>query len=198
MLRPLHWTVRALAHVTALLGGLVLTALIVLTTLSILGRSTNKLLHSDFFETTLAWLSQPLLDLGIGEINGSYELLEAGVAFAIFSFLPICQFYGAHATVDVFTSALPDRLNRWIAAFWEVVLAAVILLLIWRLYGGVERYMRNGETTLFLQFPVWWAYAASFAAGVIACIVAVYCAVMRLIEALTGRTILPDPAEGAH
>jgi TRAP-type C4-dicarboxylate transport system permease small subunit len=188
--------VHALARVTALLGGFVLLALILLTTLSIIGRSVNKFLHADFFDRMLTGVSQFLLDLGIGEINGSYELLEAGVAFAIFSFLPICQLHGSHFTVDIFTAALPDAFNRWLAAIWEIVLTAVVILLIWRLFGGLERYFGNGETTLFLQFPVWWAYACSFAAGVVACIVAVYCAALRLAGALTGRDLLPNQAEG--
>ncbi|HSG56409.1 MAG TPA: TRAP transporter small permease, partial [Paracoccaceae bacterium] len=110
-------------------------------------------------------------------------------------FLPVCQLYGAHATVDIFTARLPARANRVIAAFWEVVLSAVIVLIVWRLYGGLERYYGNGETTLFLQFPVWWSYAASFAAGLIACIVAVYCAVIRIAEAMRGRPILPTEHE---
>ena len=61
----------------------------------------------------------------------------------------------------------------------------------------MQRYLGNGETTLFLQFPVWWAYAASFASGVIACVVAVYCAVIRVIEAARGIDILPSE-QGAH
>ncbi|MCX7558586.1 TRAP transporter small permease [Sulfitobacter sp. F26204] len=193
----MHRAVQTLARLTALAGGAVLIILIVLTTLSIIGRSLNKFLHNEFFSENFTGLSQLLLDLGVGEINGSYELLEAGVAFAIFSFLPLCQFYGAHATVDVFTSFLPDRVNRWIAAFWEIVLAATIILVIWRLYEGMLRYYGNGETTLFLQFPVWRAYAASFAAGVVACIVAIYCAVIRLNEALGDRDILPSE-HGEH
>ncbi len=193
----MHRIIRNLAHATALTGGCVLIALVIMTTLSIIGRSANKFLHADFFETKLTGFSQFLLDLGIGEINGNYELLEAGVAFAIFSFLPICQFYGAHASVDVFTSVLPQRINRWIVAFWEVVLTAVILLIIWRLYGGLQRYMGNGETTFFLQFPVWWSYAVSFAAGIIACIVAVYCAAARVAEAVGGFAILPSE-HGEH
>ncbi|NNE53070.1 MAG: TRAP transporter small permease [Sulfitobacter sp.] len=188
----MHRLIQSLARLTALAGGIVLLLLIVLTTVSIAGRSLSKFLHADFFDRALTGLAQWVLDLGVGEINGSYELLEAGVAFAIFSFLPICQLYGSHATVDIFTSFLSRRSNRWIAAFWEIVLAAVILLIINQLYGGMERYIRNGQTTLFLQFPVWWAYAASFAAGVVACITAVYCALMRLIEAVQDRKILPS------
>lgn len=188
----MHRLIQSLARLTALAGGAVLIALIVLTTLSIVGRSLNKFFHRDFFDQTLTGLAQWVLDLGVGEINGSYELLEAGVAFAIFSFLPICQLYGAHATVDVFTSFMSRRKNRWIAAFWEVVLAAVLILIVNQLFGGMERYIRNGQTTLFLQFPVWWSYAASFAAGVVACITAVYCAGMRIAEALQDRDFLPS------
>ncbi|MEM6940691.1 MAG: TRAP transporter small permease [Pseudomonadota bacterium] len=193
----MHKLIGLLARLTALVGGIVLIALIVLTTVSILGRTLATLLNSATVERIAAGAAQSLRDLGIGEINGSYELLEAGVAFAIFSFLPLAQFYGAHATVDVFTSFLPRRANRWIAAFWEVVLCAVILLLIAQLYGGMERYIRNGQTTLFLQFPVWWAFALSFAAGVIACITAIYCAVVRVLEALRDTNILPSEHGGS-
>ncbi|KZX94125.1 MULTISPECIES: TRAP transporter small permease [unclassified Sulfitobacter] len=193
----MHRTIGFLARFTALVGGLVLVAIILLTTASIIGRTLNKTLHGPFFQEKMQGFAQWMLDLGIGEINGNYELLEAGVAFAIFSFLPICQYYGVHATVDVFTSFLGRRTTRWIAAFWEVILTAVILLIVWRLYGGMERYIRNGETTLFLQFPVWWAYACSFAAGVVASIVAIYCAIMRTGEALIDRDLLPHEF-GAH
>ncbi|THH35101.1 TRAP transporter small permease [Aliishimia ponticola] len=160
--------VTGLARTIALMGGLVLSAIILLTCLSIAGRT-----------------------LGLGEIKGSYEILEAGVAFSIFSFFPICQLHGGHATVDVFTSGLGARALAWLRAFWEVVLAAVIVFITWRLFGGVERYYGNGETTLFLQFPVWWGYAASFVAAVIASIVALYCAGARVAAALTGRHFLP-------
>ena len=193
----MHRLIQKLAQITALIGGGVLIALVVMTTLSILGRTLNDILHTTFFESQFTGASKFLLDLGVGEIRGNYEVLEAGVAFAIFSFLPICQFYGAHASVDVFTSFLPQRVNRWIIAFWEVVLAAVLMLIIWRLYGGLERYWSNGETTIFLQFPVWWAYAFSFAAGLVACVVAIYCAVARIAEALGCRDILPSE-HGEH
>lgn len=193
----MHRTIFFLARGTALAGGLALLALVLLTTLSIIGRTVNKTLHSDFFDSALTGFAQFMLDLGVGEINGNYEILEAGVAFAIFAFLPICQLYGAHASVDIFTSMLPNRVTAWIAAFWEVVLTLVILLLIWRLYEGMQRYIGNGETTFFLQFPVWWAYAASFAAGLVACLVAIYCAVMRVGEALVNKPLLPRE-HGGH
>ena len=96
-----------LAVVTALIGGLVLLTLVLMTTASIIGRFINGMLHGDFFQGALNTLAQAVLDLGIGEINGNYELLEAGVAFAIFSFLPICQFYGSHASRRIHRVLIP-------------------------------------------------------------------------------------------
>jgi TRAP-type C4-dicarboxylate transport system permease small subunit len=179
----MHKAMTLLAKATAMIGGLVLIALIVITTVSICGRvlSDDALLGN-----VAAWLR----GLGIGEVSGSYELLEAGVAFAIFSFFPICQLHAGHATVDIFTEQLSARARRALVAFWEVALTATLLLITVQLFGGVQRYYGNGETTFFLQFPVWWAYTASFAASVVTAIVAIYCAGMRVAESVTGRTLL--------
>jgi TRAP-type C4-dicarboxylate transport system permease small subunit len=184
----MHRLVKWLARASAVIGGLVLVGLIVLTTLSIIGRELSKLGHA----WAEGWIGQMLLASGVDEIRGTYELTEAGVAFAIFAFFPVCQFYGQHATVDVFTAALPRRALGWLRAFWEVVLAAIIVFISLRLYEGMLRYLGNGETTLFLQFPVWWSYAASVGAAAIASLTALYCAWARIVEAVTGRAILPE------
>ena len=186
-----------IAQGAAVLGGLVLTLLIALTTLSIIGRSLNDLLHGDLVQSMLGAGAAWLLALGIGEINGTYELLEAGVAFAIFAAFPICQIYGAHATVDVFTTGLSPRTLRGLRAFWEVILSVTIIFITWRLFEGMQRFIGNGQTTLFLQFPVWWSYAASFAAATVASFTAAYCAAQRVAEALTGRDLLPVENSGA-
>lgn len=191
-MRAAHALIRGLAWTTAAIGGIVLTCLIILTTLSIIGRTISKTANGEAVQSAAAWLTDLVNRTGIDEINGTYELTEAGVAFAIFSFFPICQFYGAHATVDVFTSGLGARVTRVLKAFWELVLTATLIFITFRLYDGMLRYLKNGETTLFLQFPVWWAYAASLAAACVTCIVAVYCATARLGESATGRPILPQ------
>lgn len=177
----------------AVLGGVVLTLLVVLTCVSVLGRGLNTVGHSDWLMALSEAVGAWLISTGVGPVTGDFELVEAGIAFAIFSFLPICQLYAGHATVDIFTSALSDKVNRWLVAFWEVVLALVILLITWRLSAGMMDKIDNGETTFLLQFPIWWAYAASFAAAVVASITGVYCAVGRVTFAATGRSILPAP-----
>ncbi|MFD1343517.1 TRAP transporter small permease [Litorisediminicola beolgyonensis] len=190
--------VELLARAMAILGGLILTALVVLTCVSVLGRGLNTLGHSGFLEGLAPGLAAALLGTGVGPVTGDFELVETGVAFAIFSFLPACQYYGAHATVDVFTSFLSPRANRVIIAFWEVVLAAVIVLITWRLFEGMQDKMRYGETSFLLQYPVWWGYAASLFAAVIASLVAIYCAAARWIEIVTGKRLMPAGEGAVH
>ena len=184
-----------LARTMAIVGGLVLSALIVLTCVSVLGRGLNTLGHSGILPEALG---AALIASGVGPVTGDFELVEAGIAFAIFSFLPICQLYSGHATVDIFTQALPKRGNRWLIAFWEVVLTLVIWLITWRLFAGLQNKLDYGETTFLLQFPVWWAYAASFIAALVASLVALYCAWARLAEAATGRRYMPYTQGAAH
>ncbi len=170
----LHHVIQRMAHAMALLGGLVLSLLIVMVCLSVAGRALGDLAHSGTLGGIGAWL----IDLGVGPILGDFELVEAGVAFAIFAFLPITQLNGAHAQVDIFTSGLGPQANRSLSAFWSLVMAVIVVLITWRLFEGMQDKIRYNETSYLIQFPTWWAYAASFAAAVAASIVSLYCAAM--------------------
>lgn len=188
----MHVFANRLARVMAVLGGIVLSALILLTCLSIIGRSLNGMLHGDLMERIAPGFAQWALDLGIGPINGDFELVEAGVAFAVFAFLPLCQISSGHASVDIFTNQLPARANRFLRAVIEVVFAVVLIVIAWRLYEGMMSKRGYGETTFLLQFPIWWAYAASFVGAVVAALIGVYMAAVRVAESARGRVILPD------
>ena len=130
----MHNLVAILARIMAILGGLVLTLLIVLVCVSVFGRSMNGVLHDA--SAIAPGLSQALLDLGVGPINGDFELVESGIAFAIFAFLPYCHLTGGHARVDIFTSKLPDAANRFLTMIIEVVFAAVLIVIAWKLAEG--------------------------------------------------------------
>jgi hypothetical protein len=169
----IHLAITRLAQGTALIGGLVLIALIALICTSILGREAASTLHgAGMRDLARAW--------GIGAIRGDYELVEAGMAFAIFCFLPLTQLQGAHARVDLFTDQMGPRASAILGAFWSVVMAAATLLITWRLAAGMQDRLRYNETSFLLQFPIWWAYAACLAAATIAVITSLYCAAMRL------------------
>ena len=66
----------------AFCGGVVLVAIALTTVISIVGRA--------------------LIPIGLSPIRGDFELVEMGVAVAVFGFLPWCQLNRGHITVDVF------------------------------------------------------------------------------------------------
>jgi len=179
-----------LARFMAILGGIVLTALIILVCVSVLGRTLNGFLHSAPVVAVLGDFAKTLLDAGVGPILGDFELVEAGVAFAIFAFIPFCQITGGHATVDIFTSALPLKVNRLLQMVIDIVFAGILILIAMQLYEGMLSKMQYRETTFLLQFPVWWSYAASLVAAVVSAIVGVYIAIIRMGEFFGNRTIL--------
>jgi len=184
--------IKKLAHAMAVLGGLVLITLILLVCTSVLGRSVGTVLHGAFMQTNFTDFSNWALGVGIGAINGDFELVEAGVAFAIFAFLPLCQLSGSHATVDVLTSKLSLRSNQVLKMISECLFALVLGLIAWRLFAGMEAKQRYGETTFLLQFPIWWAYAASFLGAALAALVSIYMAIIRILEALSGKELLTE------
>ena len=159
--RAIDRWMRAIAVISALAGGFVLIALVLMTTVSITGRA--------------------LVFAGLGPIPGDFELVEAGTAFAIFAFLPWCQYNRGHASVEVFTSFLPERINDVLLAIGDVLLFAIAVLITSRLWLGLNDKIMFGETTFVLQFPLWWAYAAAFAGACVFTLVSAWCALRALI-----------------
>jgi len=105
-------------------------------------------------------MAKTLLATGIGPINGDFELVEAGMAFAIF-------------VSDQWFTCFGGYLHQGIANS-----------------GHMESKRNSGQTTLLLQYPLWWGYAASMLGAFAAALVAVYVALSRLVEVTTGRVIL--------
>ena len=100
------------------------------------------------------------------------------------------------ASLAVKCSPLGPSANRGLALFWELVFAAALALITWRLIVGMGDKMRYGETTFLLQMPVWWAFAACSIAAVLASIVAVYCVYLRGRESFANQQMASDPGGG--
>ena len=181
------------ARLMAICGGLVLIVLIVLICISVIGRSLNGLLHG-WIGAVMPDLSAWALDLGVGPINGDFELVEAGVAFAIFAFLPLCQISTGHASVDIFTAKLPTRINRLLQLAIDVIFAVVLIAIAYQLYNGMLSKQRYGDTTFLLQFPIWWAYAASLSGSILTAVISFYVAGIRALELMRGEDILSQEA----
>jgi len=187
-----------LSRLMAVVGGIVLSALIVMVCVSITGRALNGFLHADMMQAMLPGLAEWLIDLGVGPVNGDFELVEAGIAFAIFSFLPYCQITSGHAVVSIFTDWLPMRAQQVLRMLIEILFALVLVVIAVQLKDGMDSRIRSGQTTFLLQFPIWWAYALSLVGATIAAAVGVYMALIRTAEALTGRELIADDMGAEH
>lgn len=167
--------VETLAKSLAVLGGITLGVITMLTIVSVVGRS-------------LIWL-------GLGPIVGDYEMVEALTGFAIFCFLPICQLRRGHVVVDLFEKRMGPTLTRWIDAGSEIAMAIVLVVIAWRLTAGFQDKFHNGETSFIRQFPIWWAYGASLLPAYVAVITALYTAWRGLKAVIVGRDLLPEHIE---
>lgn len=177
--RVIDRIIMAGARLTAALGGAVLVALVVLVCASVLGRAANTLLQSDGVQGAAPAMAAWLLGLGVGGVYGDYELVEAGMAFCIFAFLPLCHLTGQHATVDIVADRFAAPVQRVLAACIAVMFAAVMVTIAVQLSGGMHSKYLAGQTSPLIGFPVWWAYAACLWGAALAAVVAVYLAAVR-------------------
>ncbi len=171
MINMLEKPVRWLARASALIGGIVLLFVMVMTVISVSGMALNKL--GRFFKKSYELEIAPLL--AVGPIPGETELIEAGMAFIIFAFMPIVTLNRGHAAVEILTNAFSAFVNRIIDLVADGMMLAAASYLGYRHYLGTLDKFANGETTWILQFPLWWGYAAALFGAVIFVIVAVFC-----------------------
>lgn len=135
-LERLARAVFGLSRAWAVLGGVVLLAVMLMTVASVAMR---------------ALLGFPIL--------GDYELVEIGTAVATFAFLPYCHQAGGNVAVDFFTERASARVKHGLGALGSLLLAAVALALLWRMALGGYDFFQYHEVTTNLGIPRWWAFA---------------------------------------
>lgn len=126
-----------LAQACAVVAGLLLTAITLVTCLSLIGRNTT---------------GQTLV--------GDYELTAVAAGAAVALFMPWCQMRREHIIVDFFTSRMPASVNALLDRFGALVLAVVMGLLAWRTSIGALSAFSTQTTTMMLGFPEWIVYTA--------------------------------------
>jgi TRAP-type C4-dicarboxylate transport system permease small subunit len=168
---PAGRLVYAIAKWVAVAGGIILAAITLVTVLSVVGRA--------------------LIPLGLSPIIGDYELVQAGVLFAVFCFLPWCQLTGGHAVVAVFTDRFPPRLAATFTLLGDVLMFAVAVFIGWRHWVGMLDKLGNGETTFLLRMPLWWVYASGLIGAAAFIVVAAYCVVRSAANLLSPNPTLP-------
>lgn len=125
-----------LAGACAVLAGVILTVITLITCVSLIGRNT--------IGTTLV---------------GDYELTAAAAGAAVALFLPLCQLRRENIIVDFFTSRLSAATNSRLDRVGSALLGVVLLVLAWRTtVGGISAFNSN-SSTMMLGFPEWIVYA---------------------------------------
>lgn len=163
-----------LSVIVALLGGVVLTAVTVMTVYSIVGRHL----------VSFTWFRDLPVIGQFRPVTGDFELVELGCAVAIFAFLPYCQMVRGNVAVDFFTANAHPRTKAWLACLGNGLFTLIAGLLTWRLYHGYLDMERYGQTSMVLRIPIYWAYMPAVATMALLTVVCAYTVYRSLREAL--------------
>lgn len=120
------------AKVSAIVGGLVFVAIVVMSIVSIVGRK-----------------------LWAAPVPGDVEMLQMAAAFASASFFAYCHLNGGDVKVDFFTAkASPATVHR-LDALGSLLVGLFGALITWRAGVGALAIKEAGETSMILGWPVW-------------------------------------------
>lgn len=149
-----HKLLGKLAGLCAILAGVLLTGITLMTCLSVLGRNTTG--------TTLV---------------GDFELTGVAAGAAIALLLPWCQHRRGNIIVDFFTSRASARTNAALDRLGALLLAAAMGLLAWRtVLGGLSAW-KTQSATMMLGFPEWIVYCLMVPPLVLTALIALWQAV---------------------
>lgn len=124
-----------LAKACAILAGVLLTFITLMTCVSLIGRNT---------------IGQTLV--------GDFELTAVAAGAAISLFLPWCQIRRGHIIVDFFTASASEGTRDGLDRVGLLFTAFVFGVLAWRTgIGGWDAWKTNSGT-MMLGFPEWIAY----------------------------------------
>jgi len=148
---------QSLAKLSAILAGVLLTGITLMTCISLIGRNT----------------------VGI-TLVGDFELTGIATGAAIALFMPWCQLKRGNIIVDFFTArahaVVNDRFDR-LGAF---LLALVFALLSWRTtLGGINAYATH-SSSMMMGLPEWIVYAAMVPPFVLTTVIALHQTVFGL------------------
>jgi TRAP-type C4-dicarboxylate transport system permease small subunit len=146
-----------LARACAIVAGLVVVVITLLTSWSIVGR----------------WLfGSPVM--------GDTEIIEFAMAIVVAGCLPICQWRGDNIIVDFFTTGATAQTRERLDRLGSLLVALMMGLIGWRTVVAVFDQKASGSVTMLLQWPEWIAYALMAPPLIIT-------ALMGLYTGITGR-----------
>ena len=124
-----------LAKLCAVLAGILLTVITLMTCVSLIGRNTS------------GWT-----------IVGDFELSGSAAGAAIALFLPWCQCKRANIMVDFFTAGASAATRAWLDRLGALLLTLVMALMTWRTAIGGLNAWQSQSGSMMLGFPEWVVY----------------------------------------
>jgi len=132
---------QSIAEVWALLGGVLLLAIMAITSVNVAGFGLDRIAR--------------LAGGSVTGLPGYEDFVTLAVGCAALMFLPLCQARRSHVTVDLATGLLPRAVRRWLDRLW---LAAIVCLAVFLCYsmslGSLETRSDNVLSPI-LGWPVW-------------------------------------------
>jgi TRAP-type C4-dicarboxylate transport system permease small subunit len=125
-----------LARLCAVLAGVLLTVITLMTCASLIGRNTT------------GWT-----------LVGDFELSGAAAGAAIALFMPWCQVRRGHILVDFFTARASAATQGALDRLGALLLALAMALLAWRTTLGGLNAWNTQSTTMMMGLPEWIVYA---------------------------------------
>ena len=134
---------------------------------ALVGRVLNMLCRAFAVGSGLTLIAMSLMSVGsiIGRalfskpILGDYELVQAMSAVAVSMALPVCPIIRGHIIVDFFTTNAPPKFNKFLDIVASLLLAVAGFVFAWRITLGMFELRANGDASMLLDLPTWWAYA---------------------------------------
>lgn len=121
-----------IARFCSILGGFVMTALMLMTCYSLISRNV--------FDAALI---------------GDFELTGVGAGAAIALFMPLCQLKHENIIVDFFTANRPQAFNFRLDRFGDLLMAVIFSLLSWRCTAAAINAVETMGASMLLGFPDW-------------------------------------------
>lgn len=144
-----------IAHLCSILGGLLMTGLMLMTCYSLIGRN--------FFGSALI---------------GDFELTGVGAGAAIALFMPLCQLKKENIIVDFFTAKCSSTVNGGLDRMGALLMAVIFALLSWRCGLAAINAKETMGASMLLGFPDWIVFTSM-------CIPFGITALIALVQALS-------------
>jgi Tripartite ATP-independent periplasmic transporters, DctQ component len=130
-----------LVEAWALVGGLLLIAIVLVTTTNVLAFGFDKLAR--IWGGTVAGLP------------GYEDFVALSISVAALSFFPYCQLRRGHVAVDLFVARAPLAFRRVLGLLWLVCAIGVALFLAYWMSVGMLESRGDNVVSPVLGWPVW-------------------------------------------